>query len=66
MIDEGLLVRGTALGKSFKHRIPNLRPREFSTGDIEIERRQIRAVQVSDQIGRTKVQISTDILHFPP
>ena len=66
MIDEGLFVRGTALGKGLEHRIPDLRLLKFALGDLEIEFRQIRTVQVPDQIGRTKVQIPTDVLHFPP
>ena len=66
VVDEGLFVRGTALGKGLKNRIPDLGLLKLALDHFEIEFRQIRTVQVSDQIGRTQVQIPTDVLHFPP
>lgn len=46
MIDEGLFVRGAALGKSLKNRVPDLGLLKLALGHFEVEFCQIRTVQV--------------------
>ena len=49
MLDKALLVQRATLRKRFEHRIPDLRLLQFAVRDLEIELRQVAAIQVPDQ-----------------
>ena len=54
MIDEALLVPHAAFPQNLQEWIPDVRLRQRTVGDREIETRHVRAIQVTDEVGRAK------------
>jgi hypothetical protein len=63
VLNEILLMLRTALGKGFENRIPNLRLCQFAVSDLEVELRQVAAVQVTHKIGSAEVNRRPNLLH---
>jgi hypothetical protein len=65
MIDVASFMQRTALGERRKNRIPYLRFLQLSVGHLQVEFRQVPAVQVADQIAGAQIDVAPDALHAP-